>query len=126
VRIQVNGEARITKAESTVSELLQDLDLKSDRVAVELNLEILDRKEFGTRQLREGDRVEILSFIGGGSGGSSAGIASLLPERAPAGKVDVAMPVGRDGESAGLARRPQSRQPRRSACETRRGKHERR
>jgi thiamine biosynthesis protein ThiS len=67
VRIQVNGEARITKAESTVSELLQDLDLKSDRVAVELNLEILDRKEFGTRQLREGDRVEILSFIGGGA-----------------------------------------------------------
>jgi thiamine biosynthesis protein ThiS len=36
-------------------------------VAVELNLEILDRATFGQRQLKEGDRVEILSFIGGGS-----------------------------------------------------------
>ncbi len=66
MRIQVNGEARITKAEASVAELLEELDLRGDRVAVELNLEILDRKEFGTRKLQEGDRVEILSFIGGG------------------------------------------------------------
>ena len=82
MRIQVNGEARITKAEATVSELLQELDLRIERVAVELNLEILDRKEFETRRLSEGDRVEILSFIGGGSW-QVGGAASLLPERAP-------------------------------------------
>ena len=97
----MNGEARITKAEATVSELLQELDLRGDRVAVELNLEILDRKEFGTRKLQDGDRVEILSFIGGGCGGRSVGDVSMLPERAPAGKADVLASAGRAGESGG-------------------------
>ena len=47
--------------------MLHELDIRVDRVAVELNLEILDRSDFDTRGLREGDRVEILSFIGGGA-----------------------------------------------------------
>jgi thiamine biosynthesis protein ThiS len=42
------------------------LEIKTERVAVELNLEILDRKDFELRSLKQGDRVEILSFIGGG------------------------------------------------------------
>lgn len=67
VRIQVNGEARSAKEGVTVADLLLELDIRPDRVAVELNLEILDRQEFERRELREGDRVEIISFIGGGS-----------------------------------------------------------
>jgi thiamine biosynthesis protein ThiS len=50
-----------------VGDLLRELAIKTERVAVELNLEILDRKEFDQRGLKQGDRVEILSFIGGGS-----------------------------------------------------------
>ena len=65
--IQVNGESRETGEGQTVAALLQDLDIRADRVAVELNLEILDRQEFERRDLKEGDRVEILSFIGGGA-----------------------------------------------------------
>ena len=65
--IQVNGESRGIGDGHTVAALLRELDIRADRVAVELNLEILDRKEFETRGLREGDRVEILSFIGGGA-----------------------------------------------------------
>jgi thiamine biosynthesis protein ThiS len=45
---------------------LQDLQIKTERVAVELNLEILDRATFPQRLLQDGDRIEILSFIGGG------------------------------------------------------------
>ena len=67
MRIQVNGEARAAVADASVADLLRDLDIRGERVAVELNLEILDRKEFETRKLREGDRVEVLSFIGGGA-----------------------------------------------------------
>ena len=67
MRIQVNGEARAAVAGASVADLLRDLDIRGERVAVELNLEILDRKEFETRKLQEGDRVEILSFIGGGA-----------------------------------------------------------
>jgi sulfur carrier protein len=66
MQIQVNGERRGCRAGSTVGDLLRELEIKTERVAVELNLEILDRKDFDQRGLKEGDRVEILSFIGGG------------------------------------------------------------
>ena len=67
IHIHVNGEARTWRSGATVAELLQDLDIRTERVAVELNLEILDRAVFDQRSLNDGDRVEILSFIGGGS-----------------------------------------------------------
>ena len=66
MQIQVNGEPRTAKASVTVADLLRELEIKPDRVAVELNLEILDRQEFERRNLSEGDRIEIISFIGGG------------------------------------------------------------
>ena len=66
MHIQVNGEQRTLADGSTVTGLLTALDIRSDRVAVELNLTILDRSEFDRRSLQEGDRIEIISFIGGG------------------------------------------------------------
>jgi thiamine biosynthesis protein ThiS len=66
MHIQVNGEPRTIAAPATISELLRTLEIRSDRVAVEVNLEIVDRQEFDRRSLEEGDRVEIISFIGGG------------------------------------------------------------
>jgi thiamine biosynthesis protein ThiS len=67
IQIQVNGEQRACQAGATVGDLLRELAIKTERVAVELNLEILDRKDFDHRSLKPGDRVEILSFIGGGA-----------------------------------------------------------
>jgi thiamine biosynthesis protein ThiS len=67
MQIQVNGESRRCRTGSTIGDLLRELDIKTERVAVELNLEILNRKDFDQRGLNEGDRVEILSFIGGGA-----------------------------------------------------------
>lgn len=67
MHIQVNGERRDCRPGVTVGDLLRELDIRTERVAVELNLEILDRKEFDLRGLKEGDRLEILSFIGGGA-----------------------------------------------------------
>ena len=67
VQIHVNGESKVWRSGATVADLLQDLDIRTERVAVELNLEILDRATFAQRPLKDGDRVEILSFIGGGS-----------------------------------------------------------
>lgn len=67
IHIHVNGEARTWRSGATVTELLQDLDIRTERVAVELNLEILDRATFDQRSLKDGDRIEILGFIGGGS-----------------------------------------------------------
>lgn len=67
IHIHVNGQARTWRDGATVADLLQELDIRTERVAVELNLEILDRVVFGQRELKNGDRVEILGFIGGGS-----------------------------------------------------------
>lgn len=67
IRIQVNGEVRDWRGSATVADLLRDLEITTERVAVEVNLEILDRAMFAQRCLKDGDRVEILSFIGGGS-----------------------------------------------------------
>lgn len=67
IQIQVNGEARSWRSGATVADLLQDLEIGTERVAVELNLEILDRAAIAQRPLKDGDRIEILSFIGGGS-----------------------------------------------------------
>ncbi len=66
MQIKVNGELRAADAGATVADLLRQLDIRPERVAVELNLHVLDRQEFGRRELCEGDQVEILSFIGGG------------------------------------------------------------
>lgn len=66
LQIHVNGQVRDCPSGSTVGDLLRELEITSERVAVELNLEIIDRKDFEVRGLNEGDRVEILSFIGGG------------------------------------------------------------
>lgn len=67
IQIHVNGQTRTWRSGATVADLLQDLDIRTERVAVELNLEILDRAVFGQRRLQHGDRVEILGFIGGGA-----------------------------------------------------------
>lgn len=72
MQMQVNGEQRTVLDGLTVAGLLKELDIRPDRVAVELNLTILERSEFDRRSLQEGDRIEIISFIGGGSCQQSA------------------------------------------------------
>jgi sulfur carrier protein len=67
MKIQVNGEDRDVPEGMTVAGLARQLDVRPDRVAVEVNLQILDRQEFDRCELREGDHVEIISFIGGGA-----------------------------------------------------------
>ena len=65
--IQLNGASHVLEHSTTVGELLRSLQLHGDKVAVEVNLEILDKKDFEQHGLQEGDRVEIMSFVGGGS-----------------------------------------------------------
>ena len=66
ISIMVNGEARQFAAALTVAELLESLDLDARKVALERNLEIVPRSLYGETGLDEGDRVEIVHFIGGG------------------------------------------------------------
>jgi sulfur carrier protein len=50
----------------TLTTLIETLDMKSDRVAVELNRDIVPRDRWPETQLKDGDRLEIVHFVGGG------------------------------------------------------------
>ena len=66
MQLQINGEPRQFPEDLTVASLLEHLGLKGDRVAVELNLEIVARDRWSATSLKEGDRLEIVHFVGGG------------------------------------------------------------
>jgi thiamine biosynthesis protein ThiS len=66
--IIVNGEARQIEPEQTVADLVAALQLAPERLAIELNLSILPRRAWAETRLREGDRLEIVHFVGGGLG----------------------------------------------------------
>ena len=65
LRIHVNGEPREVAA-ATILALVEELGLDVRKVAVERNLEIVPRSLHGATALAEGDRVELVQFVGGG------------------------------------------------------------
>jgi len=70
MKLHINGEARTfadpTPAQFTLAGLIESLNMKPDRVAVELNREIVPRDRWPETPLKEGDRLEIVHFVGGG------------------------------------------------------------
>ena len=66
IRLMVNGEPRTVTSGLTVGGLLESLDLAPAIIVVEKNLEILDRAKYDEVVLGEGDRLELVHFVGGG------------------------------------------------------------
>ena len=66
MRIVLNGEDRTLTPGLSVSGLLKELGIDGRKVAVERNLEIVSKSAFETTMLGDGDRLEIVHFIGGG------------------------------------------------------------
>jgi sulfur carrier protein len=64
--ITLNGETREVPAGTTVAELLGQLEVLCKHVAVEVNLELVPRTRHGERVLRENDRLEVVTLVGGG------------------------------------------------------------
>jgi len=64
--ITVNGEKKETPEGLTIAGLLQFLKVQPERVAVELNLDIVKKDRYSTTPVKEGDSVEIVSFMAGG------------------------------------------------------------
>jgi sulfur carrier protein len=67
MKLIINGADREFADISTLSSLIETLGMKSDRVAVELNREIVPRDRWSATRLNQGDRLEIVHFVGGGS-----------------------------------------------------------
>lgn len=73
MKIQINGEPREFPAGLTLAGLVEKLGMKTDRVAVELNLEIVPRASWEQTQLKDGDKLEIVHFVGGGNNSERTG-----------------------------------------------------
>ncbi len=64
--VSVNGKAREVPEGATVASLVEMLGLSGMRVAVEVNRRLVPRSKYAEEKLRDGDRVEIVTLVGGG------------------------------------------------------------
>ncbi len=66
MNITVNGEIRSLEADTSLVQLLETLGLEGQRIAVEVNRDIVPRSEYSEFRLSENDTIEIVNAIGGG------------------------------------------------------------
>ena len=66
MRLVVNGEERSFEGVGDIAALVAALELDGRKLAVERNLEIVPRSAYAATRLAEGDRIEIVAFVGGG------------------------------------------------------------
>ena len=66
MRITVNGEIRELQKEVNLNQLLELFSLPSRRIALELNREVVRKKDWGNIIVKDEDRIEIVHFVGGG------------------------------------------------------------
>jgi thiamine biosynthesis protein ThiS len=66
LRLEVNGESREVPDAITLAEFVEQLSLAPERLAIELNRRVVRRADWPRTNLKEGDRVEIVHFVGGG------------------------------------------------------------
>jgi len=66
MKLTVNGSAMEYTGKTTLNALIGQLQMNAERVAVELNLSIVPKKDWDTTELHDGDKLEIVHFVGGG------------------------------------------------------------
>ncbi len=66
MQIRLNGDPHVLSDSLTVRGLLDTLGIEAERVAVEVNRRILTRSEFTVLTVKDGDQVEVVTFVGGG------------------------------------------------------------
>jgi len=66
MRLVINAREQTFERSLTLAQLVEQLGMKSDRVAVELNRDIVPRAQWSETTLNDGDRLEIVHFVGGG------------------------------------------------------------
>lgn len=64
--IVLNGETRKIEFETDLARLLDDFDLPKQRIAIELNGSVIRRSDWAETLVRDGDRIEVVHFVGGG------------------------------------------------------------
>tara|TARA_B100001245_G_C22874559_1_gene420582 strand:- start:61 stop:264 length:204 start_codon:yes stop_codon:yes gene_type:complete len=65
-KIQLNGDEYTINSEKNLDDFLKELKITPNKVAIELNGEIAQRQMFKDIKIKEGDKIELVQFIGGG------------------------------------------------------------
>ena len=66
MQVLINGETRKIENELNLRELLEKLELPTERIAIELNKDVIRKKDWETIKISESDKIEIIHFVGGG------------------------------------------------------------
>ncbi|MBD1158581.1 sulfur carrier protein ThiS [Pelagibacterales bacterium SAG-MED19] len=66
IKIKINGKTNLIDKDLKIQKLLTNLKIPLKKVAIELNQEILDKKNLNKVKLKKNDKIEIVHFIGGG------------------------------------------------------------
>ena len=66
IKIKINGKIKSINQDSTLLVVLKNLKIPLNKVAIELNKEIIDKKKINKIKLNKNDKIEIVHFIGGG------------------------------------------------------------
>jgi len=66
MRVEINGETKEIPRELNLNELLEYLSMPSRLLAIELNKEVVRRKDWGETRLKDSDVIEVIHFVGGG------------------------------------------------------------
>jgi thiamine biosynthesis protein ThiS len=66
MNITINGEKKEIPTKVNLSELLENLSLPSERIAIELNKTVVRKKDWENIQINDADKIEIVHFVGGG------------------------------------------------------------
>ena len=66
MRVLVNGEQKEASAGTSLANLIDQLALPVERIAIELNREVVRRSDWDSTMLKDEDRIEIVHFVGGG------------------------------------------------------------
>ncbi|MBK8809231.1 MAG: sulfur carrier protein ThiS [Acidobacteria bacterium] len=66
MKVTVNGESRELAADVSLLQMLRELELPTARVAIELNREVVRKRDWDSITIKDADRIEIVHFVGGG------------------------------------------------------------
>lgn len=67
MRVYLNGESKDLADSSTLLNLVDELQLPSTRIAIELNRNVVRRRDWESTTLKDNDRIEVVHFVGGGA-----------------------------------------------------------
>lgn len=66
MQVTINGEKRELAENLSISEMLKNLELPFERVAIELNKEVVRKKDWENIKVNDADKIEVIHFVGGG------------------------------------------------------------